>query len=331
VLLILGALGVMSFFFSMSETSIVSLSKIRLKHMLSRGLKHSQSIQRLMSHSEKFITTILVGNNFVNISFSVIVSAIFVHIFGEKMGILLATLFTTGFILTFCEICPKILALKNTDRMALFAAPIMEAVVKLLSPITRIFVSFGDLVLKILRIEQVKKAHLITEEELKMMIEVGKEEGVLTDEERKMLHRIFEFGDIEVGDVMIPKEKIVGVSIRASQEDLLNIFAEQGHSRLPVYKESMDFIIGVVYARDLLYLMRDKGLFLLADLMHNGYYVPRKMKVNDLLRKFQADKLQMAIVVDEHKKTLGIITLEDLIEEIVGEIEENVHNHGASK
>ena len=159
------------------------------------------------------------------------------------------------------------------------------------------------------------------------MIEVGKEEGVLSDEERKMLHRIFEFGDTRLSDVMLPKDKIIAVNINTSSQDLLNIFVEEGHARLPLYDGVIDNIIGIIYARDLLYILRDKGLFLLQDLVHEAYYAKPTMQVNELLRKFQTDKIQIAIVVDEHKKTLGLVTLEDLIEEIVGEIEEKQTNY----
>ena len=154
------------------------------------------------------------------------------------------------------------------------------------------------------------------------MIEVGKEEGVLTDEERSMLHRIFEFGDTKVNEVMVAKEKIIGININCTSEELLNIFVEEGHARLPVYENSIENIIGIIYARDLLYILRDKGLFVLQDLIHEAYYVPLNLRVNELLRKFQTDKVQIAVVVDEHKKTAGLVTLEDLIEEIVGELEE---------
>jgi CBS domain containing-hemolysin-like protein len=146
-----------------------------------------------------------------------------------------------------------------------------------------------------------------------------------------MLHRIFEFGDIRLNEVMMPKEKIVAVSTNTTPEELLNIFVEQGHARLPVYEHSLDNIIGITYAHDLLYILRDKGLFLLQDLIHEAYYAPSTMRVNELLMKFQTDKIQIAIVVDEHKKTLGLVTLEDLIEEIVGEIEERHIKHSLKK
>jgi putative hemolysin len=168
-----------------------------------------------------------------------------------------------------------------------------------------------------------KRSPLITVEELRLMIEVGKEEGVLSDEERKMLHRIFEFGSTKVKDVMVPLEKVNAVNSNVTPDELLNMFVEEGHARLPVYAGTLDNIIGIIYARDLLYILRDKGLFLLQDLIHKPYVVASTCRVNELLRKFQLDKVQMAIVADERtKKSVGLVTLEDLIEEIVGEIEE---------
>ncbi len=193
----------------------------------------------------------------------------------------------------------------------------MDVFVKLLSPVTNFFTWISNSLLMLFNISINKRSPLITEEELKLMIEV-----VLSDEERKMLHRIFEFGDTKVSDVMVHKDKIVAVNINTTSDELLNIFVEEGHARLPVYSGSIDNIIGVIYARDLLYILRDKGLFLLQDLIHKVHYAPETTRVNELLRKFQADKIQIAVVVDQKKRTLGLLTLEDLIEEIVGEIEE---------
>lgn len=320
-------LALMSFFFSASETAIIGLSKIRLRHMVNKGIKHAQNIQRLITKLDKFIAAILIGNDFVNIAISSVVTAIFVQIFGYHWGVIIATFSSTFFVLILCEITPKILAIKHTEKIALFTAPLMEAFIQIFRPIIYIFTSASNFILKILRIGPTKRSPLITEEELRLMIEVGKEEGVLSDEERKMLHRIFEFGDIRLKDVMAPKDKIVAVNINSSPEQLLNIFVEEGHSRLPVYAGSIENIVGIVYARDLLYILRDKGLFLLQDLVQKADYVPGTMRVNELLRKFQADKIQIAVIVDENKKTQGIVTLEDLIEEIVGEIEEEHAKH----
>lgn len=315
-------LALISFFFSASETSIIALSKIRLRHMIAKGIKRASSIQQLVNNLDKFIVAILIGNNLVNIAISSIVTAGSIRIFGYNWGVVVATFITTMFILVICEIIPKILAIKHTEKIALFSAPLMESFIKVFRPVILFFTGTGDFILKTLRIGTVKRSPLITEEELRLMIEVGKEEGVLSDEERGMLHRIFEFGDTRLSEVMVPKEKITAVNIKAMPEELLNIFAEEGHARLPVYDGSIERIAGIVYARDLLYVLKDKSLFLLQDLLHPAYFVPASMRVNELLRKFQSDKVQIAIVVDQQKKTLGLVTLEDLIEEIVGEIEE---------
>ena len=169
----------------------------------------------------------MIGNNFTNISFSVIISAIFVHFIGPRLGVILATVASTAFILIFCEVLPKMIALKNTDRMALAVAPSMEVYIRMVNPVTRVFTQISDMMLDILGIQRTKRSSLITEEELRLMIEVGREEGVLSEEERKMFHRIFEFGDIKVSDVMIPKDKMVAVSISATPDELLDILMNE--------------------------------------------------------------------------------------------------------
>ncbi|MFH0913209.1 MAG: hemolysin family protein [Candidatus Omnitrophota bacterium] len=331
ILIFLFVLALLSFFFSASETAVIGLSKIRLHHMVARGIKHAQSIHRLITKIDKFIAAILIGNNFVNIAISAILTAVFISVFGYNWGVIIATLVSALFILILCDITPKLLAIKHTEKIALFSAPFMEAFIKIFWPIILIFTGTSNLILKILRIEPAKRVSLITEEELRLMIEVGKEEGVLSDEERRMLHRIFEFGDTKVGDVMVLKDQITALNINSSAEDLLNIFAEKGHARLPVYSDSVENIIGIIYARDLLYILRDKGLFILHDLLHSAYYIPPTLRVNEVLKKFQMDKIQIAVIVDEHKKTLGLVTLEDLIEEIVGEIEEEYSGRSMNK
>jgi putative hemolysin len=327
IILLLIGLALASFFLSASETSLISLNKIRLRHMVAQGFKRAKIAQRLVTNLDKVITAILVGNNFVNVAISAIVTAIFVGFLGFRWGVIAATFATSLFILIFCEITPKILAIKLTERIVLLTAPLMVVLIRVFSPLIGVFTGISHLILRILKINPSKRSPLITEEELKLMIEVGKEEGVLSDQERRMLHRIFQFGDTRIKEVMIPKEKMVAVDFKADPEKLLDVFVEQGHARLPVYEGSLDRIVGVVYARDLLYILRDKGLFLLQDLMHDPFYVKGSTRVNELLLDFQKNKIQIAIVVDEHKKTLGLVTLEDLMEEIVGEIEEKHTAH----
>lgn len=322
ILLILIILAGFSFFFSASETSIIGLSRIRLRHMLQQGIKRSQSIHRLVAKLDKVIAAILIGNNIVNIAISSIVTGIFVQVYGYRWGVVASTFVTTLVLLIFCEVTPKILSAKHTEKVALFTAPLMERVIVILKPLIIFFIGISNFILKIFGLASASRSPLITEEELRTMIEMGKEEGVLSEEERKMLHRIFEFGDTKLSDVMVPKDKIIAVNANTNSEDLLNIFVEEGHARLPVYSGSMDNIVGIVYAQDLLYILREKGLFLLQDLLREACYVSGSTRVNELLRRFQTEKIQIAIITDKDKKTLGMVTLEDLLEEIVGEIEE---------
>lgn len=326
IILFLLVLALISFFISASETSIIALSRIRLRHLMAKGVKRAQNIHRLTSQLDKFITAILISNNFVNIAMSAIITAVFIHILGDQWGVVAATFISVFFILVLCEITPKILAIKHSEKIALYMAPLWEIIIKLLRPLISIFIEISGFILKIFRISGEKRSALITEEELRMMIEISQEEGILSDEERKMFQRIFEFGNTKVKEVMIPKEEIVGVNLNTSPENLLNIFVEEGHARLPVYKEAISNVIGIVYSHDLLYILRDKGLFLLQDILHAPYYVQGSMLVNELLKVFQEDKIQIAIVVDEHKRTIGLVTLEDLIEEIIGEVEEAAHS-----
>lgn len=327
VFLILFILAAFSIFFSLAETSIIGLSRIRLRHLLARGVRRAESVHRLVMKLEKVIAAILIGNNLVNIAISAIVTGIFVEALGYRWGVVISTFVTTFCILVFCEITPKIFAARHAEKVALLSAPLMEVMTRAFRPLTGFFIGISNAILTLLRAGGIKKPPLITAEELRIMIEIGGEEGVLSEEERKMLQRIFEFADTRAGEVMVPKDKIIAVDVNTSPEELLNIFVEEGHARLPVYQDSPENIIGVIHARDLLYILRDKGLFVLQDLIRQVYYAPKDMKVNELLKRFQLDKIQIAVVVDEHKKALGLVTLEDLTEEIVGEVEESHPGH----
>ncbi|MFH1678852.1 MAG: hemolysin family protein [Candidatus Omnitrophota bacterium] len=321
ILILLFILAAISFFFSASETAVIGLSKIRLRHMVNKGVTHAKNIQNLVTQFDKFIAAILIGNDFVNIAISAIITAVCVHFFGYNWGVVISTFVSSLFVLTLCDITPKILAIKYTEKVALITSPAMETIIKVFKPVISIFIGISNLLLRLIGIKPVRRSPLITEEELRLMIEVGKQEGVLTDEERRMLHRIFEFGDTKVSEVMIPRDKMISVDINTDPDQLLNVFAEQGHSRIPVFKGNLDNITGIIYAQDLLYILRDKRLIVVEDLLQLPYFVVPNKRVNELLHDFQVKKIQIAIVKD-NEKTLGLVTLEDLLEEIVGEIEE---------
>lgn len=323
IIALLVFLAIVSGFLSASETSLIGISKIRLRNLVKTGRRNAATLQELIGKKlDKAIVTILVGNNFVNVAISSISTAIFVYFYGPRLGVIISTFCVSFFILVFCEIAPKIFAVQHAERTALFIAPLMKVLLGIFGPIANFFTKLGNLIIRILGGSPAKRSPLVTEEELRLMIEVGKEEGVLTDEERKMLHRIFEFGDTVVSQVMKKKEDITSIDVNASQEEFLNKCLEEGHSRIPVYEGAIDNIIGIVYAHDMLYIMRNKQLFIMRDLVEAPYYVEPTKRVNELLREFQLKKIQIAIVVDKDRKTQGLVTLEDLIEEIVGEIEE---------
>lgn len=322
LLVLMGVLLFLSAFFSLSETALIAINKIRLRHLMAKGTKNAKLVHALISRPERLITSILVGNNFVNTAISVMGAIIFIELYGERLGMVLATICMAIIILIFSEIIPKIFAVQRSEKVSLTIAHPINFILIILSPVARILNKLGNVIIRIFGGEVKQRSPLITEEEIRLMIELGKEEGVLGDEERKMLHKIFEFGDTLVSEVMVPKDNIVTIDINSSSDELLDLLVEEGHARVPVYQGSTDNIVGIIFARDLLYIWRNKGLVIIPDLVRPGYFVPKAKRVNELLKDFQRMHIQIAIVVDEDKKALGLVTLEDLIEEIVGEISE---------
>lgn len=320
MVIILIVLAVISFFFSAAEASHISLNKIRARHLADKGVKGANSVLRLVTKLDRMVAAILIGNNFVNVAISSLVTVMLVSVFGPNWGAALSTFLVTIFVLVFCEIIPKTIAIRYSEKTAIFTAPFLEIFIRAFDSLINFFTGTSNLILRLFGEKPQARSPLITEEELRLMIEIGKEEGVLSDEERKMLHRIFEFGDTKVGSVMVAREKITAIDKNSNPEKLLDILVEEGHARVPVYEGSADNIVGIIYARDLLYIWKNKGLVVMADLIHPAYYVSANKRVNELLREFQLKHIQIAIVADDNKKTLGLVTLEDLIEEIVGEI-----------
>lgn len=322
LLLLLVLLLAASAFFSASETSLVGLSRLRLRHMVQKGVGQAKALEHLIKRLDEVITVILVGNNFVNTAASGIGAALCINWLGPEWGIPVATLIMGSAILLFGEITPKVFAIRHADRVGLAVTPLMRLVMKVLQPLAGLFSVASNAMLRAMGVELRPRSPLVTEEELKIMIELGKEHGVLGEEERVLLHRIFEFGDLKVEDVMIPRETMVVVHEGATHDEVLTILTEQGHSRLPVYRGSPERIVGVIYAQELLHIWREGWLIILQDLVHPVHKVPPTCRIIDLLKDFQRLKVQIAIVVDSEDRALGLVTLEDLMEEIVGELED---------
>ena len=321
-LIILGILLIISAFFSAAETALMTLNRIRLRHLVEKKIPNAKTVSRLVSNLETLLASVLIGNNVVNTGISILGGVLFVQYFGQEWGIIIGT-FVLAFVILFLgEILPKTIAAQRTVPVALFVAQPMRLIVNLFSPISKILNAMVSFTLRVIVRKPLKRAPLVTEEELKLMIELGGEEGILADDEKRMLHRIFEFGDTKVDDIMVPAKKIVSVDINIDKDKLLQVITEEGFSRLPVYSGKPENIEGVIYARELLHLWQDNALIIVKDLVHPVHFVKKDKKVIELLREFQAMHLHIAIVIDDKNSAMGLVTMQDLLEEIVGEIEE---------
>jgi CBS domain containing-hemolysin-like protein len=322
LLLFLGVLLALSASFSASEAALLSINKVRLRHLVEQGNRTAQLTFDLLTHLDRLIGTLLVANNLVNVAFSAIASWILVSLFGLEKGLAIATAGLTVILLLVGEVTPKMFAVTHADAVAFFMARPLRVLVAVLSPVASCFTWAGRMLLRLMRVPARRRSPLVTEEEIKVMIQMGREAGVLAEDELRMLHRIFEFSDSVVREVMVPREDVAGVDLNAKPDDALDVLVEEGHARIPVYRESLDHIEGVIYARDLLAMVRHGGLFVLSDLIRPIKTVPETTRIAELLSEFQRAKNQIAMVKDAHGATVGLVTMEDLLEEIVGEIHE---------
>ncbi len=316
-----------SAFMSLAEISLVGISKIRLHHMVTRGVRRAKMVQGLVSRLDHVITTILVWSNFINAALTSLLTAACIYWFKGDKGVFIAALLSGSVILLFTDILPKVYAARFAERVALGVAPAMWVFVRFSRPVSETMNKLINAILKFVGVPVSDRSPLVTEEELKLMIELGRKEGFLGEHERKLLHRIFEFGDLKVKDVMVPRDQMVTVQDSADHEEVLRVLTEEGHLRVPVYRDSPDHIVGIIYAQELLHIWREGWLIVLQDLIHPPFEVSADARVVDLLEEFQRNRIQIAIVVDQNKKAVGLVTLEDLVEEIVGEVPEK-HKEG---
>ncbi|MDP3013721.1 MAG: hemolysin family protein, partial [Candidatus Subteraquimicrobiales bacterium] len=248
-------------------------------------------------------------------------AAVMVAKIGVSHPVAVSTGVVTFIILVFGEITPKSFAVQHSERIALLVARPISFLCKVLYPIAHIFVLIANGLIRLIGGKSLKEGPFLTEEEIKVLVSVGEEEGVIEEEEKEMIHSIFEFGDTIAREVMVPRMDVVTVESDISFKDVLDVVIKEGHSRIPVYEGTVDNIIGIVYARDLLTnLVKGKTDVSLRELIKEAYYVPESKRVSELLRELQRKRQHMAIVVDEYGGTAGLITMEDLLEEIVGEI-----------
>jgi len=323
LLILLATLITLSASFSAMEAAMLSINKVRLRHLIEQGHRGAQATFRLLTQLDHVIGTLLVANNVVNVAISAIATSIFISLFGSQTGLAIATVAVTVVLLLVGEVTPKMYAITHAEQVAFVMVRPLQLLMAPLYPVSAFFAWAARWLLRLFRIPIKRRSPLVTEEEIKVMIQMGREAGVLAEEELRMLHRIFEFSDSLVREVMVPRERIAGMDLNANPVDVIDVLIEEGHSRIPVYQESFDHIVGVIYARDLLAMLRHGGLFAMADLIRPVSFVPETKRIAELLSEFQRTKSQIAIVQSPQGTTVGLVTIEDLLEEIVGEIHED--------
>ena len=309
---------IMSAYFSATETAFSTYNRIRMKNMAEKGKKKAELVLKLSENYDTLISTILIGNNIVNILASSLATIVFgIWLAGDTgKSTTLSTIVMTLLVLTFGEIVPKTLAKQFPEKFSMFAAPLINALLYLLYPISIIFKGLQKLLSLMFKQEEDKG---MTEEELISIIEEAEEEGGLDEEESTLIKSAIEFNELEVSEIITPRIDITAVSSDITKEELAKVFSESGYSRIPIYEGDLDNIIGIVYYKDF-FTLAFKSATPISDILKPVIYVTRTQKISDLLKDLQEKQLHLAVVSDEYGSTAGIVTLEDIIEEIVGEI-----------
>ncbi len=313
--IIMVALVLMSAYFSATETAFSSLNKTRLKTLAEKGDKRAKLALSLADRYDKLISTILIGNNIVNIALASISTVYFMSIFKEN-GATISTVVVTVVVLIFGEISPKSIAKDMPERFAMFSAPIISAFIWILTPVNLIFSGWKKLLSKLLRIESDSK---MSQEELLMLVDEVEQEGSIDEDEGDLLRNAIEFSEQEAGDILTHRVDLEAVPVDATKEEIAKVFTQTRFSRLLVYTESIDNIIGVIHLKD---FFTETGITKrpLDELITKPVFIQKSEKINDLLKILQQNKSHIAVVLDEYGGTRGIVTMEDILEELVGEI-----------
>ncbi|MGA8533792.1 MAG: hemolysin family protein [Candidatus Tumulicola sp.] len=317
---VLAILVLLAAFFAASEAALISISRLRARTMADRRIRGSQEVLALVDDKNRYLTSILVGNTIVLLASDSLATYMAIEL-GLPAAAVVSTVVMTVVMLLFGEIIPKMVTTADNERWALRLAAPMRVSAYVLTPIAQSFQFLTELILRPFGIKHGKQIY-ITEEDIRTVVNVGAEQRVIEEEERELIHSVMEFGDTIVREVMKPRPGMVAVSIDDSPRRALDVVISEGYSKLPVYQESKDDIIGVIHDRELLVALANGSLAhtALRLLMRPAVHVPESKKIAELLREMQRDKFSMAIVVDEYGGTAGLVTMEDLLEEIVGEI-----------
>ncbi len=309
----------LSAFFSSSETSLMSLNKYRLRYFTKKGRKNARLLHSTVKKPDKLLGAILLGNNFVNIAASSLAAAIGIHYLGEK-GILYSTVLMTCIVLIFCEIMPKTYASQNSMKTSFAVIRPVAFFMRVLAPFIKVIVAVSNFLLRLLGVKKATLRPSLTEDEIKVLISIGGEEGVVDKKVTEMVQNVFRIKSIFVREVMIPRGEICALEVSSGFKETVMLISKARFSRIPVYQKDLDDIIGVVHTKDIIKYISKPEKFDLRKLMSKPFFVPDSAKIGKLIQTFQRKRLHLAIIVDEYGGVEGIVTLEDILEEIVGDI-----------
>ena len=315
--LLLCILLMLSAFFSASETTFLSVNKIRLKNYADKGNKKAEIALKIADNYDSTLSTILVGNNVVNIASASVATVLFTKLIGQHYGAAISTVVMTILVLVFGEVLPKSFAKANAEKLSLNLAKPLYFFIVILKPIVIIFVKLTELAKKLSKSQGEPS---VTEEELKYIIESIEEEGVLEQKESELVRSALEFDDITVKEILTPRVDIVAVEISDSIDDAIEIIKENGYSRMPVYEKSIDKVVGIVRARDVMLAKLSGKDFKITDMLKQCLFIHKNMNISQLLNAFQEKNMHVAIVSDDYGGTMGLVTMEDVLEELVGDI-----------
>lgn len=315
LIIALGLLILMSAYFSATETAFSSANRIRLKSMAGAGNKRAALVLKMSDNFDRLLSTILIGNNIVNIVATSLATVLFTRHWGD-MGVTLSTVVMTVLVLIFGEISPKSLAKESPEKFAMFSAPILKVIMVLLTPLNWMFMKWKKLLSKLFKN---KDTQSMTEEELMTIVEEAEEDGGIDEHEGELIRSAIEFNDVSVQDILTHRVDLIAIDDEMSNEEIKEVFLNNGLSRLPVYKDTIDHIIGVLHEKDFMAFL-NKGGTDYHSVIQQVLFIPENMKISNLLRSLQKSKTHLAVVVDEFGGTAGIVTMEDILEELVGEI-----------
>ncbi|HAD03240.1 MAG: transporter [Desulfuromonadales bacterium GWC2_61_20] len=307
----------LSGFFSGSETALMSLDRLRLAYLVEKKRPGARKLESLLDNPDRLLGTLLVGNNIVNIAISVFATTLLVELYAERAEFL-TILIVTPLLLIFGEVSPKTFAARRSETVAFWVLRPMLLAMSLLKPLVWLVSGVSRLVNKCFAADAARPA--ISGDEIRSMISVGEQSGTVHKEQRRMLHGVFDLAEIRVRDVMIPRTEVVGIEVDTSFAETLALVRGSMHSRFPVYEENLDRIVGVIHSKDILGYVDRPETFSLRTLARPPYFVPEAKRIETLLQSFRRRRVHLAVVVDEYGGVEGIVTLEDIVEEIVGEI-----------